>query len=113
MVRLIPGDTVQILLGTEASAQLEAEALRRALGLDRPLPIQFAEWFRQVVRGDLGQSLRSSQAVLPDIVERFGMTAQLLAVFSMLIALFVAIPLGVASAARGEARRDPWRGCSP
>jgi peptide/nickel transport system permease protein len=100
MVRLIPGDTVQILLGTEASAQ-QAEALRRALGLDRPLPIQFAEWFGQVARGDLGQSLRSSRAVLPDIVERFGMTAQL-TIFSMLIALLVAIPLGVASAARGR-----------
>jgi peptide/nickel transport system permease protein len=102
MVRLIPGDVVQLLLGTEASVQ-QIETLRRVLGLDRPLPIQFADWFGQIVRGDFGTSLRTGRPVLPDIFARLGVTLQL-TVASMLVALLVAVPLGVASAAnRGRA----------
>jgi peptide/nickel transport system permease protein len=102
MVRLIPGDVVQLLLGTEASVQ-QIETLRRVLGLDRPLPIQFADWFGQIIRGDFGTSLRTGRPVLPDIFARLGVTLQL-TVASMLVALLVAVPLGVASAAnRGRA----------
>lgn len=98
MVRLIPGDVVQLLLGTEASQQ-QIETLRRVFGLDRPLPVQFADWFSHIIRGDFGTSLRTGRPVLPDIVARFGVTLQL-TLAAMLIALLVAIPLGVASAAR-------------
>jgi peptide/nickel transport system permease protein len=98
LVRLIPGDVVQILLGTSASQQ-QIETLRRLFGLDQPLPIQFADWFSHVVRGDLGTSLRTGRPVLPDLVARFGVTLQL-TLSSMLIALVVAIPLGITSAAR-------------
>jgi peptide/nickel transport system permease protein len=98
LVRLIPGDVVQILLGTSASQQ-QIETLRRLFGLDQPLPVQFADWFSHVVRGDLGTSLRTGRPVLPDLVARFGVTLQL-TLSSMLIALVVAIPLGITSAAR-------------
>jgi peptide/nickel transport system permease protein len=98
LVRLIPGDVVQILLGTSASEQ-QIETLRRLFGLDQPLPVQFADWFSHVVRGDLGTSLRTGRPVLPDLVARFGVTLQL-TLSSMLIALVVAIPLGITSAAR-------------
>jgi peptide/nickel transport system permease protein len=102
MIRLIPGDTVQLLLGTESS-QEQIDTLRRVLGLDRPLPIQFLDWFSRLVRGDLGTSLRTSRLVLPDIIGRFGITMQL-TLASMAVALLVAIPLGVASAVnRGRA----------
>jgi peptide/nickel transport system permease protein len=97
LVRLIPGDVVQILLGTEASPD-QVETLRRVLGLDRPLPVQFADWLSHVVRGDLGASLRSARPVAPDIIARFGVTLQL-TIVSMVIGIAVAIPLGVASAA--------------
>jgi peptide/nickel transport system permease protein len=98
LVHLIPGDVVQILLGTSASQQ-QIETLRRLFGLDQPLPVQFADWFSHVVRGDLGTSLRTNRPVLPDLVARFGVTVQL-TLSSMLVALVVAIPLGIASAAR-------------
>jgi peptide/nickel transport system permease protein len=97
LVHLIPGDVVQILLGTQATDQ-QIETLRRTFGLDRPLPIQYADWVSHILQGDFGVSLRTSRPVLPDLVSRFGVTLQLTLV-SMVIALAVAIPLGVASAA--------------
>ena len=96
MIRLIPGDTVQLLLGTETS-QEQIDTLRRVFGLDRPLYEQFMDWFRRLVRGDFGTSLRTSRPVLPDIIARFGVTVQL-TVASMIVALLVAVPLGVAAA---------------
>jgi peptide/nickel transport system permease protein len=96
LIRLIPGDTVQLLLGTETS-QEQIDTLRRVFGLDRPLYEQFADWFGRLLHGDFGTSLRTSRAVLPDIVARFGVTVQLTAA-SMAVALLVAVPLGVAAA---------------
>ncbi len=97
LVHLIPGDVAQVLLGTQATDQ-QIETLRRGFGLDRPLPVQYVDWVSHVVQGDFGVSLRTSRPVLPDLVSRFGVTLQLTLV-SMVIALAVAIPLGVASAA--------------
>lgn len=104
LVHLIPGDVAQILLGTQAT-QEQIETLRRTYGLDRPLPLQYADWLSHVVRGDFGVSLRTSRPVLPDLVSRFGVTVQLTSL-SMVIALLVAIPLGVASAANRGRRSD-------
>jgi peptide/nickel transport system permease protein len=104
MVRLIPGDTVQLLLGTEAS-QEQINTLRRVFGLDRPLHQQFMDWFRRLAQGDFGISLRTSRPVLPDIIARFGVTVQLTAA-SMLVALVVAVPLGVASAVNRSSVTD-------
>lgn len=98
LVHLIPGDVAQILLGTQATDQ-QIETLRRTFGLDRPLPVQYVDWLSHVLRGDFGVSFRTNRPVLPDLVDRFGVTLQLTLV-SMLIALAVAIPLGAASATR-------------
>src|SRR6266568_9062156 len=97
LVHLIPGDVAQIEQGTQATDQ-QIETLRRSFGLDRPLPVQYLDWVSHVLRGDFGVSLRTSRPVLPDLITRFGVTLQL-TVVSMVIALAVAIPLGVASAA--------------
>jgi peptide/nickel transport system permease protein len=97
LVHLIPGDVAQILLGTQATDQ-QIETLRRTFGLDRPLPVQYVDWLSHIVRGDFGVSFRTNRPVLPDLVQRFGVTLQL-TLTSMLIALVVAIPLGVISAA--------------
>ncbi|MBV9583143.1 MAG: ABC transporter permease [Chloroflexi bacterium] len=102
LVHLIPGDVAQILLGTQATDE-QIATLRRTFGLDRPLPVQYLDWLSHIVRGDFGVSFRTNRPVLPDLVSRFGVTIQLTFV-SMLIALMVGIPLGVASAAnRGRA----------
>jgi peptide/nickel transport system permease protein len=104
LVHLIPGDVAQVLLGTQATDQ-QIETLRRSFGLDRPLPVQYVDWLSHVLQGDFGVSLRTSRPVLPDLVSRFGVTLQL-TVVSMVIALAVAIPLGVASAANRAKTSD-------
>ncbi len=101
LVHLIPGDVAQILLGTSATDQ-QLATLRRTFGIDRPLPIQYVDLLSHVLVGDFGVSFRTDRPVLPDLIQRFGVTLQLTLV-SMLIALLVAIPLGAASAAnRGK-----------
>jgi peptide/nickel transport system permease protein len=104
LVHLIPGDVAQILLGTQATDQ-QIETLRRTFGLDRPLPVQYVDWLSHIIRGDFGVSFRTNRPVLPDLVSRFGVTLQL-TLTSTLIALLVAIPLGVASAANRGKRSD-------
>jgi peptide/nickel transport system permease protein len=97
LVHLIPGDVAQILLGTQATDQ-QIETMRRTFGLDRPLPVQYLDWVSHILQGDFGVSFRTNRPVLPDLISRFGVTLQLTLV-SMIVALVVAIPLGVASAA--------------
>src|SRR5437588_8927596 len=59
---LIPGDTVTVLLGQEATPA-ESARLRALLGLDKPLPVQYALWLQRAVQGDLGRSLFGGQTV--------------------------------------------------
>ncbi|PYE55837.1 ABC transporter permease [Deinococcus yavapaiensis] len=103
LIRLVPGDVVTQLIGIEGNVSAEGQAeLRRLFGLDRPLPVQFAAWFGDLVRGDLGTSLRTDRPVLQDLLLRFPVTLQL-TLMAMLFALVVAVPLGVVAArARGK-----------
>src|SRR5215210_5718787 len=84
-IRLAPGDPAQLMLGTDATAQ-DVEALRQRLGLDRPIPIQYADYLARAIRLDLGVSLRLDQPAVQAILERFGETARLAAT-AMLLAL--------------------------
>jgi peptide/nickel transport system permease protein len=104
MVRLVPGDVVTNLVGLDSSATAEQrQELRRLFGLDLPLHTQFVTWFGGLIQGDLGSSLRTNRTVLEDLALRFPVTLQL-TVFSLLIALLIAVPLGVAAATnRGKA----------
>lgn len=96
LIHLVPGDPAQSMLGEGASPQEVAE-LRSRLGLDRPLPVQYGAFLAGLVRGDLGVSLRYGTPVLDEIVARVPRTLQLAAV-AMLVAVLVAIPLGVLAA---------------
>src|SRR5688572_14728680 len=100
LIHLIPGDPAQAILG-EAASQADVEELRRRLGLDRPLLEQYGLFLRGVASGDLGSSLRTGQPVTAQILERLPATIELAAA-SMLVALCVSIPLGIAAAV--------WRG---
>src|SRR5579864_5515450 len=73
LVHLIPGDVAQILLGTSATDQ-QIETLRRTFGIDRQLPVQYVDWLSHILRGDFGVSFRTNRPVLPDLVQRFGVT---------------------------------------
>lgn len=98
MTHLTPGDPVRVILGDEYDEERAAQ-VREQLGLDRPLPVQYLSWVRDVSRGDLGDSLFMRDPVLSLILDRLPLTIQL-AASSMVIAIIVAIPLGTASAIR-------------
>ena len=98
LIHLIPGDPAQAMLG-EAASQKDVEDLRRRLGLDRPLTEQYGQFLRGAIRGDLGTSFRTQQPVTSQILERMPATMELAAA-AMLVAVCVAIPLGIAAAVR-------------
>ena len=100
LIHLVPGDPAQAMLGDGASPQDIAE-LRESLGLDRPLFEQYVTFLRHAIRGDLGRSFRTGQPVTTMIVERIPATAEL-AIAAMIVAIVLAIPLGVIAAV--------WRG---
>ena len=85
--------------------------VRRNLGLDQPLPVQYVRWVAAAARGDLGRSFRDGQPVLDHIAERLPATLQL-SVLALLLALVVAIPAGVLAASRphsGSTASSPRR----
>jgi len=106
MLRLIPGDVVDAILGSEGSASPERLAQLRAMfGLDRPLYEQYLTWVSGVVTGNLGNSIRTSRPILPDVLARLPVTFQLTAM-AMLLSLAAALPLGIASAVLRYTRTD-------
>jgi ABC-type dipeptide/oligopeptide/nickel transport system permease component len=102
LVYLAPGDPVRLLLGEDAT-QADVERLNRIYGFDQPLPVQYLRWLGNAVTGDLGVSLRSQLPVTRLILERMPATIEL-ALWSLVLAVGVGIPLGVISAVR----RGSW-----
>jgi peptide/nickel transport system permease protein len=98
LLRLTPGDPAAILAGDAASTDQIAR-IRASLGLDRPIPVQFAIWAGQVLTGDLGESFYYKQSVASLIAQRIEPTLSLAAI-TMLIAVVAAIPLGTVAAWR-------------
>jgi len=98
LIHLTPGDPVITMLGEEATLEAR-DRLRAQLGLDRPLPVQYAAWLAKVVTGDLGRSIRTNQPVAEAITERLPVTIQL-AFLAMAIAMAIALPVGIIAATR-------------
>ena len=98
IMHVLPGDPAVLILGHEASPELLGN-LRTALGLDRPLAAQYLSWLAGAVRGDLGHSLRHNLPVSRLIAERLPVTVSL-AGLALLLAVVVALPLGVLAALR-------------
>lgn len=102
LIHLVPGDPVEIMLGETARAA-DREALRAALGLDRPLPAQLWQYVNGLLHLDLGTSLHSQRPISEILAERFPATLELAAI-SLLFAAAIALPLGVLAAThRGRA----------
>jgi ABC-type dipeptide/oligopeptide/nickel transport system permease component len=102
LIHLVPGDPAQSMLG-EGASQEEVVALREALGLNRPLLVQYQAFLTGLVRGDLGSSFRYGTPVAHEIRDRLFRTFQL-AFAAMFVAMLIAIPLGmVAAVFRGTA----------
>jgi peptide/nickel transport system permease protein len=104
LIHLVPGDPVQTMLGESASPEDVAQ-LRTRLGLDRPLYQQYVSFARGLVQGDLGTSLRTNQPVTAVILERMPATIEL-ALAAMVVAVLIAIPLGIIAAVRAGTRVD-------
>ncbi len=106
-VRLIPGDAIIAMLGTEAGLLTpdQRASLARYFGIDQPVHVQFLYWLGGVLRGDLGISVTFGKPVLDIILAHFPLTLEL-ALLSMVIALGIGIPLGVLAATRNERMSD-------
>lgn len=96
--RSLPGDPATILAGEQKDPEVIA-FLRERYRLDDPVPVQYLAWLGQVVRGDLGISLRTNQPVSELILEKLPVTVEL-ALLSLLVAVAIAIPAGVVAAVR-------------
>jgi peptide/nickel transport system permease protein len=98
VLSVLPGDPAQAMLGTQATPDA-LHQLRHQLGLDRPLWRQYLDWAEGFVHGDFGVSATTQQPIAPEIRSRVEVTAPL-ALLSLLLALAVALPLGVLAALR-------------
>ncbi len=94
--QIIPGDPALSKLGMEAT-QEQVEMLRTELMLDKPLSTQYIHWAKNILRGDLGESIRFSRPIEELIKERIMVTLTL-GIYAILIAVAIGIPLGILSA---------------
>ena len=99
IVHLLPGDPVQVMLGEERYDETQYQILRKKLGLDRPLYMQYFTWLERLAHGDLGQSLRTQRPVLDTVLERYPATIYLTAA-SLILGTLIAIPAGTLAAVR-------------
>jgi peptide/nickel transport system permease protein len=98
MVRAIPGDPAQIMLGQQAT-QEQVQQVRENMGLDKPIFVQYGLFLKDALRGDLGDSIVTGRPVTTELLTRLPATFELVA-FAMLIAILVGVPVGVISAVR-------------
>lgn len=98
LVRLMPGDPAELLLG-EDYTQEAVQELRAEWGLDKPIYIQYLIFLKQLLRGDLGDSVRSGRPVTRELVERFKNTVQL-AILAVILASVIGISAGVIAGTR-------------
>ena len=102
-VRMIPGDPARVLGGTDADAA-GLEEIREKYGLNDPVPIQYLRWLALAVRGDFGESIRTRTSVAWTVAIKAPITIEL-ALLSLLVAVSIAIPIGVLAAVR---RNTAW-----
>ena len=98
VIRVLPGDAAMIILGTEGSPEAVAR-LRAAMGLDRPIAVQYVEWIGRAVRGDLGRSIQYDVPVAGLILSRMSVTLPLTLLAAGLMVV-TAVPVGVFAATR-------------
>ncbi|ANG97909.1 peptide ABC transporter [Brucella pseudogrignonensis] len=104
LLRLTPGDPAAILAGDAATTE-QLERIREAMGLNEPILTQYFTWMGNIMQGDLGVSLISGVPVLDMVSQRIGPTISI-AVLTIIIAVLVAIPMGVVAAWRHRSWAD-------
>jgi peptide/nickel transport system permease protein len=104
LIHLTPGDPIDAMMAESVDATVKA-TLRRELGLDRPIPVQYVAWMGRLLQGDLGRSIRNREPVVENVRRRIRPSLQL-ALFAMAISVLVAFPVGILSAARHNTAID-------
>ncbi|WP_421617168.1 ABC transporter permease [Brevibacillus sp. TJ4] len=102
LIHLIPGDPARVILGQEATPEAY-EALRKELGLDKPIVLQYLSWLGNVLQGNLGTSITDNVPVSDLILQRLPATVEL-TIGTFLVAILIAIPAGILAAVR----RGTW-----
>ena len=103
MLHLVPGDPISVMFADSALPPDQVALLRKQLGLDDPLPVQYAHYIGRALTGDLGRSIRTNRPVLPEILNQLPSTIQL-TVASMGVAVLFGVSLGCLAALR----RNTW-----
>ncbi|MCS0494412.1 ABC transporter permease [Ancylobacter mangrovi] len=98
LTRVLPGDTAAYFAGPAATPQA-IEEIRAKLGLDKPLPVQFVAYVKDLATGNLGNSLTTGQPVLDDLRARLPASAEL-TLLGLLLSILIAVPLGILAAVR-------------
>ena len=104
LIHLTPGDPIDAMMAESVDAGVK-EHLRKELGLDQPLHLQYLAWMGRILRGDLGRSIRNQEPVIENVGRRIRPSLQL-AGLAMAISLVVATPVGILSAARRNTAVD-------
>src|SRR5262245_20186166 len=97
MVRFVPGDPAKIMVGGARLTEANLANIRKQYPLDRPVTVQYALWLRDLSHGNLGRSYRQRTEVRTLIIQRLPLTLKL-GIFSFIISLAIAIPLGLLAA---------------
>lgn len=106
LIRLAPGDAVLIALGADARATPEqVAAIRRAYGLDQPVPVQYARWLGRVVQGDLGKSIRTGRTIRQELALRLPVTIEL-TILAAILGTIPALVFGTLAAIRRNSGLD-------
>ncbi|MFZ3590436.1 ABC transporter permease [Bacillus sp. DJP31] len=98
IMQMVPGDPAVLLAGESATPE-QVEIIRHQLGLDRPLIVQYFSYVGEIIRGDLGTSIRSNRPVLDEILVRLPVTFEL-AFWSILVTIFLGLLAGIISATK-------------
>jgi len=93
VIRVVPGDPALLVLGTRARPEV-VQAVRESLGLDRPLHVQYYNWWRDLIHLDLGQSFYTKLPVIHEVLRRFPRSMELI-VLSLALAVLLGIPIGI------------------
>jgi peptide/nickel transport system permease protein len=104
IMQMIPGDVASTILGTDATPESIAQ-LEKQFGLNLPWYQQYWNWISGILVGDFGESLRTGQPILPDMLNRFSLTLEL-TLISAFISWIIAIPLGIVAALRRNTSTD-------
>lgn len=105
MGSLIPGDLTSVIVGQEGATEEQFEEVRRNLGLDKPLPVQYARWLAQAVQGDFGTSPITGRSVTADLAQQIPVSVEL-ALLCLFFSTLLGVPAGILAAVHANRRLD-------